>query len=485
MKKFAIYGLAAFAVLGFTACDDYEEPNPQPQTNPQSTVLNAADIKVENGLTDGGEYSLEQLSNDGQDIVVAVVSNTLLPEGYTLQPVLEISANDFATSAVVTASAEAVEDSEGTYSVLVNPDDLQGVFYDKISKSSKAKEISVRFMLNTVYDKQVATVGGPDNYYGPFTMTVLPFPAGMVIEENYYLLGTLNDWSVANAVKMQHTGKDPYDDPVFALYVETTSDWWWKIVPESTVAVGNWTDEDYSQFGVAENGDSSLSGMLVAKTSEVPDPGAGDIKTAGAYVLVINMEESTYEFVPAADYLYTPGNSNGWSHEACQLLATNDHINFFGYAYLNGEYKFTNTPDWNGTNYGSTGVEGQLSTDGGAGNLSVAEGLYWANVDVARLTYTLTAINTIGVIGDATPAGWDASTPLTPSADFLKWTGTVRFNATGEYKFRANDDWGINLGGNEFDLVQDGANIATPGEGEFEIVLDLSSVPYTATLTAK
>lgn len=485
MKKFAIYGLAAFAALGFTACDDYEEPNPQPQTNPQSTVLNAADVKVENALTEGGEYSLEQLSNEGKNIVVAVVSNTLLPEGYTLQPVLEISANDFSTSAVVPASAEAVEDAEGTYNVLVNPDDLQGVFYNKISKSSKAKEISVRFLLNTVYDKQVATVGGLDNIYGPFNMTVLPFPAGMVIEQNYYVLGTINNWGVADAVKMQHSGKDLYDDPVFALYVETTSDWWWKIVPESTVAAGDWTDEDYSQFGVAENGDSAMAGLLVGKNEATPEPGAGNIKEAGAYVLVINMEESSYEFIPAADYLYTPGNSNGWNHGACQVLATEDHINFFGYASLNGEYKFTSTPGWDGINYGSTGVEGQLTNDGGAGNLNAAEGLYWANVDVVRLNYSLTPITTIGVIGDATPAGWDASTPLTPSADFLQWTGTVKFNATGEYKFRANDGWDINLGGNEFELVQNGSNMATPGAGEFEIVLDLSSVPYTATLTAK
>ncbi|MDE6287241.1 MAG: hypothetical protein K2M00_00475, partial [Muribaculaceae bacterium] len=39
MKKILTYGLTAILAMGFTACDNYEEPNPAPQTNPQAPVM--------------------------------------------------------------------------------------------------------------------------------------------------------------------------------------------------------------------------------------------------------------------------------------------------------------------------------------------------------------------------------------------------------------------------------------------------------------
>lgn len=87
------------------------------------------------------------------------------------------------------------------------------------------------------------------------------------------------------------------------------------------------------------------------------------------------------------------------------------------------------------------------------------------------------------MIGNATPQGWDASTALT-SDDYLVWKGTVAMTE-GEFKFRANDNWDINLGGSLDDLVQGGDNIKSPGAGTYEVTLDLSKLPYTATFTKK
>lgn len=53
----------------------------------------------------------------------------------------------------------------------------------------------------------------------------------------------------------------------------------------------------------------------------------------------------------------------------------------------------------------------------------------------------------------------------------------------GEFKFRANNGWDINLGGSLTNLVQNGDNIKFTGEGTYVVTLDLSAVPYTATLT--
>jgi hypothetical protein len=42
----------------------------------------------------------------------------------------------------------------------------------------------------------------------------------------------------------------------------------------------------------------------------------------------------------------------------------------------------------------------------------------------------------------------------------------------GDMKFRANDDWGVNLGGSLNALTQDGPNIPVTAAGNYTITLD-------------
>ena len=111
-----------------------------------------------------------------------------------------------------------------------------------------------------------------------------------------------------------------------------------------------------------------------------------------------------------------------------------------------------------------------------------------ANLDAHSHTYSISYIaicnvTTIGVIGDATPNGWSGSTALVATADtMLVWEGDIEFAAAGEWKFRANNDWAVNLGGSLDNLGQDGGNLATPGAGKKHVRLDLSTIPYTCTV---
>lgn len=477
--------------LSFAACDNYEEPNPNPQTNLQESILKTSDVTVTNKLSAEETYELATLSDNSEQILVAQVATTELPDAYKFAVAAEISNNGFATATPVVASVEKAEE-EGLYNVYVSPDDLQGSYVKGISKGPKAKAIEIRFLLETVIGNQIAFVGGPANYYGPYAMTVLPFPSELVIENAYYLLGTVNGWDVATAIKFTHSDADPYDDPVFSVKVDISNDqaadgWWWKIIPQSTYETGNWVDAKNASFGVETNGDEAASGMLFGRPSAEVDCNAGCFKQAGQWLLTINMEELTYEFSSAVDFLYTPGDANGWSQADSQLLGTNDYVNYAGFAVLspNG-FKFSDAPDWNHTNYGAGGEDGKLSNDGGAGNLSVpALGLYFCNVNISALTYSTTAVNTFGVIGDATPGGWDSSTNLT-TTDYLVWTGTVTLG-NGEFKFRANDAWDIALGGDlqNLDFAGGSPNIPSPGPGTYEITLNLSQLPYSATLVKK
>lgn len=88
-----------------------------------------------------------------------------------------------------------------------------------------------------------------------------------------------------------------------------------------------------------------------------------------------------------------------------------------------------------------------------------------------------------GAIGDATPGGWDNSTPLTYDGGD-SWSATITFADPGEFKFRANDAWDFNIGGELTALVRDGGNLATPGAGDFTVTLTSSDGgdTYSATV---
>lgn len=62
-----------------------------------------------------------------------------------------------------------------------------------------------------------------------------------------------------------------------------------------------------------------------------------------------------------------------------------------------------------------------------------------------------------------------------------KYTGNL---SAGEIKFRANHDWGFNFGDNGADgsLEGDGANIAIPEEGNYEVEMILDPEGYTYTV---
>lgn len=180
-------------------------------------------------------------------------------------------------------------------------------------------------------------------------------------------------------------------------------------------------------------------------------------------------------------YLYVPGNYQGWNPATAPAIAADDNVNYEGYVYFPEatSFKFTSEQDWEHTNYGNAG-NGALSIDPSAGDLSVEQGGYFRLIaNVEDLTWSATLTNW-GVIGDATPDGWDADQDMVYDIEEKVWKITVELIA-GKIKFRANDAWDLNLGDTDADgsLEYGGTDIAvTPGN--YEIILDLSNAPaYT------
>lgn len=202
---------------------------------------------------------------------------------------------------------------------------------------------------------------------------------------------------------------------------------------------------------------------------------------------VLHQEFEPDPAVPEVTALYLPGNHQGWdTANAPKIYAREEAGAFGGYIKLNGEFKFATLPSWDGTNYGSGGDK-ILSTDSEAGNIVAEDAYYYVTANTTALTYTLKSL-AWGVIGDATPTGWDADTKMVydPATLTLKVDLTL---IDGVIKFRANDAWDDNFGmpkdGAITDpLVSGGENIPVKA-GNYTIELDLSTSIYTVKLTKK
>ncbi|HSM48177.1 MAG TPA: SusF/SusE family outer membrane protein, partial [Draconibacterium sp.] len=189
-------------------------------------------------------------------------------------------------------------------------------------------------------------------------------------------------------------------------------------------------------------------------------------------------------YVPGG-YQKAAGYSEGdWSPaDAPQLASVNSDNNYEGYIYFSkegDEYKFTAGPNWD-VNWGDNDADGTLEPNG-ANIKAPAAGLYKINVNLND--FLVTSVKTEwGVIGDATPNGWDSDTNMDFDPASKEWKIIIELKK-GSFKFRANDGWDINLGDNGANgtLEYGGDNIAIAEAGKYEIKIKLGTPYYTYTV---
>ncbi len=185
--------------------------------------------------------------------------------------------------------------------------------------------------------------------------------------------------------------------------------------------------------------------------------------------------------------IYTPGSFQDFDYSDTNnaLSSINSDNIFEGYKYFpedNGEFLITRIPDENAPYFGDNGGDGSLEQFGANINVPQA-GLYYIKVDLNNNSYEMD-LQTWGVLGDATDVGWDEDIDLEFDVEKNAMRATL-VTSNGEIKFRANDDWVLSLGDNDFNgLLQfDGANIPIEA-GEWEILLYLNRPDYTYKITS-
>ena len=448
MKKIAL--LSIFAGLFFTACveGDYGIKPVGPQTNGQEDA-----VTFPTGLTAAAVSPIDLAAVEADSVAIAA---------YTPAEVAFGTIDNFRI-----VVDDTYEFSVGT-DMKVPVKDLQDMVVEAYGKRPSARTFAARLEADVM-------VGGQASYVSSSSFEVVLTPQAPFISNAYYLIGNMNNWSDADAknFKFKHSGKDVYEDPVFTITFTAGADCYWKIIPQSNYDAGNaWNEGTTGVVGVAVDGDSATEGTLVTEK-----PQAGKIPAEGMYKMTINMIEYTYTIqkLEFEEYIYVPGNHQSWNPGAAPALwCPNFDGVYTGFSNLNGDFKFTRVRGWDSEyNYTHFTTFSTGLSQGEGTNIKMAtSGFYYVKADVAAGSLTATQTTTWGIIGPAQAGGWDADTDMTWNADKGCWYAAGVTLTAGEMKFRANDGWDINVGGEFGNLVENGGNIAVEA-GTYDIELYL------------
>ena len=450
MKKTFLYSLAVLASVALASCNGDYDDWAQPQHNPQE----ASAAKYGITFTAGPEAECNMPDEDGVINLVTVNSTDANVTGYTVKD--------------LKVNGEAIKGEAVGNNIQVNATELEKILCKQNkTRASVASNIKVesKVSVNLASGDAVAI-----NTVGETTGKITTSPTPAIDENGYYMLGEVNgnNWDATSPVWMTKLS-----DGVYQLKVTTEKDKnYFKFYEGSKWdESGDWKVINTGAMGCEKDGCEDASGTIYYTGDKWGTPQSMVIPGAGTWIVTLDMNNLTYTV--GKPILYMAGDANGWKQ--IDVLNSEDGVNFKGYMYLNQNgFKFCSQPNWDGTNYG--GAFFGESED----NIMMTQeaGFYQVDVDLSAKTYTLTPF-TIGIIGSATPKGWDGDTEMTYNPEERCWELKDVTLTDGEMKFRHTNDWNLNWGGPLDALVHDGDNIAVAA-GTYDIKLEVNWAEGTA-----
>lgn len=162
-------------------------------------------------------------------------------------------------------------------------------------------------------------------------------------------------------------------------------------------------------------------------------------------------------------YLVGAATESGWENNANNLPLFRDPVNvnkfyYTGYFAADGFKLLEKLGEWHpqwGLTAGNVTVSNLDGTNEPGAFTVPAAGYYTFTIDINAKTYSLTPYTvssapypTVGILGSSAPTGWDADQDMTASAlNPHIWRLTNVALTAGEAKFRANNSWDVNWGG--------------------------------------
>jgi hypothetical protein len=317
-----------------------------------------------------------------------------------------------------------------------------------------------------------------------FEISNLPFAAN---HDKMYIAGAFNGWP-ADAAGLEGFELTLVDDHIWEIREIELEAGGWKL--KNTI---DWTDEDW--------GDADCDGFMTSNSVGNDNTDCGN---SGLVNIRFNDETLSYSVAEAVTLasntmsLYLLGTFNNFQGNEYQFTLTDDNTWFLEEVLLapGDQYKMAEMPDFIGINYGDDNNDGVAQV--GGGNFvradSTEEAFYSISFNDRTLAYDLEVVrllfpDNMGIIGSATPTGWDSDTDMTVESPGV-YTITIDLlgsipDTLKEVKFRANDDWAINYGGDDFPngtAVAGGGNIPVSESGTYDVTLNLNDNTYTFEL---
>jgi len=278
---------------------------------------------------------------------------------------------------------------------------------------------------------------------------------GNYVEASYPGSGLAN-WSPDKSPQIISTIASPNDLEGYVYMANATGNEW------KFASQPNWDGPNYGTDG-ADN----------------LDPNGGNIVSdAGYYKINANTDAMTFSAVATVWGLIGDATAGGWGDET-PLVYNPTSSTWRGVQTLTAaSMKFRANHDW-GLNYGSDDADGTLSA--GGGNIPVdVESDYSVTLDLSHPNEYTYSFNRWGLIGDA-QGSWSDDTNMTWDATNSVFTVTLDLVSSGSFKFRANDDWAINYGGDLNALSPGGDNVTLDSDGNYTVTFDPWGLTATVT----
>ncbi len=191
---------------------------------------------------------------------------------------------------------------------------------------------------------------------------------------------------------------------------------------------------------------------------------------------------------------YVVGSVQGWSPTEDALiplfseLSNNSYTGWVMAPYTNDpaaadQIKFLSGPSWTSGEISS--ADGTISNlvAGGGSNVDLGNTepeLFFIEINTVAFTGEIVreGITSIGIIGSATPGGWDADTDLSWDATEQMFIATGVEMSAGEFKFRCNNDWSTLVWG----AGSEPGKLLREGGGDDNIAFSLDPGFYTVKL---
>jgi hypothetical protein len=314
-------------------------------------------------------------------------------------------------------------------------------------------------------------------YSEPIAIQVTPYVEEIAFGE-IYIPGSYNGWDPSTASKLSAIATGVYQG---YLTVSTPQGLGFKITPEQNFDVF---------YGLNASGNLTLGA-----------DGDLSVPSFGSYQITVNLNTLSYTILPYSWGIIGPATPSGWDADTDMVYNyTTQKWEYTGLLAA-GALKFRLNNTWTinyGTESGNSGEieNGEVYLDNPGAHTIIEAGFYKVSFSVnpnepAIAIYSVSKVAySWGIIGDATPGGWDADTDITYDFASSNWKFTGNL-VPGALKFRLNNEWTVNYGtedGNSGNIVSGTMYLDNPGAhsiieaGNYEVTFSVGpNNPSTAT----